>query len=159
MKRLALLLALLLAAPSALGQSVGASQIRKKANAGLVADAANALAVGIYRGTTAPASPVTGQAWLDTTATPAILRTWNGSAWEAPPSATAVTPADFSALPATPRPGPPPRGRPPLPQPPGPRGPAPPPSRGGGAPPRPRRPRPPGRGPAGRGGLPRARPP
>ena len=31
MKKLALLLALLLAAPSALGQSVGASQIKKKA--------------------------------------------------------------------------------------------------------------------------------
>ena len=77
MKKLivALVLAFLLPPASALGQSVGASQIRKKADAGLVADGANALAVGVYRGTSAPASPVTGQLWLDTTTTPATPRT------------------------------------------------------------------------------------
>jgi hypothetical protein len=102
---LSLLLAILLAAPSLNAQSVGASQIKKKTNAGLVADSANALAVGVYRGATAPASPVAGQLWFDTTTTPATLKTWNGSAWESPPSATAVTLADFSSLPATPSDG------------------------------------------------------
>lgn len=105
MKRLALLLALLLAAPPALGQSVGASQIKKKANAGLVADAANALAVAPYRGTTAPSAPVTGQLWLDTTTTPATLKTWTGAAWEIPPTGSAVTQADLSAFPASPTDG------------------------------------------------------
>lgn len=106
MKRLVLLLlALLLAAPSALGQSVGASQIKKKANAGLVADGSNALAVAPYRGTTAPSAPVTGQLWLDTTTTPATLKTWTGAAWEIPPTGSAVTQADLSAFPASPTDG------------------------------------------------------
>ncbi len=107
MKKLALLLAILLPllAPSALGQSVGASQIRKKTNAGLVADSANALALGIYRGTSAPASPVTGQAWLDTTTTPATLKTYSGSAWEITPSSAAITQADLTSFPSTPSDG------------------------------------------------------
>ncbi len=104
MKKLiaALVLALLLPPASALGQSVGASQIRKKADAGLVADSANALAVGIYRGASAPGSPVTGQLWQDTSTTPATLKAWNGSAWEIPPTGSAVVQADLSSLPGSP---------------------------------------------------------
>lgn len=105
MKKLALLLALLLAAPSALGQSVGASQIKKKANAGLVADSANSLAVGIYRGASAPASPVAGQAWLDTTTTPATLKTYTGSAWEITPTGGVIVDSTWASLPASPTDG------------------------------------------------------
>lgn len=106
MKKLALALVLLLvAAPSVLGQSVGASQVRKKTNGGLTADSANALAVGIYRGASAPASPVTGQLWQDTTTTPAAWKTWSGTAWEAAPSAAGLTQADLSSFPASPSDG------------------------------------------------------
>ena len=31
---------------------------------------------------TAPANPVTGMLWLDTSASPPMLRRWNGTAWE-----------------------------------------------------------------------------
>lgn len=104
MKRLLALLLLLLA-PSAFGQSVGASQIKKKVNAGIVADSANALAIGIYRGVTAPASPVTGQAWLDTTTTPAKLKTYTGAAWEISPTGAGITQTDLTAFPANPTDG------------------------------------------------------
>ena len=92
----------LLVTAESLGQTVGASQIRRKTDGGLSADAANALAVGIKRGSTAPASPVTGQLWLDTATTPATLRTFNGTTWEAPPAAAAVTLTDLSAFPSSP---------------------------------------------------------
>ncbi|MFA6031127.1 MAG: hypothetical protein WC969_14825 [Elusimicrobiota bacterium] len=105
MKKLVALVLALLFAPAALGQSVGASQIKKKANAGLVADTANALAIGVYRGTTAPASPVTGQPWLDTSVTPAVLKSYNGTAWEISPTGAAITQADLTSLPASPTDG------------------------------------------------------
>lgn len=31
---------------------------------------------------TAPANPVTGMLWLDTSASPPMLRRWNGTSWE-----------------------------------------------------------------------------
>lgn len=105
MKKLIVLLALLLAALPTAGQTVGASQIKRKTNAGLVADSVNALSVGIYRGTSGPASPVTGQLWLDTTTTPATLKTYNGSTWEAPPTAAAITQTDLTSFPANPTDG------------------------------------------------------
>lgn len=105
MKKTLLLLALLLAAPSLNAQSVGASQIKKKSNAGLVADAANALAVGVYRGASAPASPVTGQLWLDTTTTPATLKTYNGSAWEITPTGGVIVSNVWNSLPSSPTDG------------------------------------------------------
>lgn len=104
MKKLALALALLFALPAA-GQSVGASQIKKKTNGGLSADSANALAVSVYRGTSAPASPVTGQLWCDTTAAPCSMKTYNGATWELPSDGAAVTQADISSLPANPTDG------------------------------------------------------
>lgn len=100
-----LLLVAILVVGEALGQSVGASQIRKKVNGGVVADTANALAVGIFRGTNAPISPVDGQLWLDTNTTPATLRAWNGTAWERPPASSAVTQADLTSFPASPSDG------------------------------------------------------
>jgi hypothetical protein len=102
---LSLLALVLLVAASALGQSVGASQIRRKADGGLVADAANALTVGITRSGTAPTSPVSGQLWLDTSAAPAILKTWNGSTWEIPPNGSALTQATMASLPGSPSDG------------------------------------------------------
>jgi hypothetical protein len=35
-----------------------------------------------HRGTSAPASPVTGKLWEDTNTTPATLKAWTGSAWQ-----------------------------------------------------------------------------
>lgn len=106
MKKLLLALLLLALAAPARAQSVGASQIKKKTNGGLAADSANALTVSIYRGTSGPASPVTGQLWLDTTTTPPVLKTWDGSAWEAAQGATAVTlQDDAETFPASPADG------------------------------------------------------
>lgn len=103
-KTLALLAIVLLAAHPALSQ-VGASQLKKKTNGGIVADSSNALAVGIYRGTTAPASPVIGQPWLDTTTATATLKTFNGSTWEVTPTGAGLTQADLTSFPATPTDG------------------------------------------------------
>ena len=90
---------------NALGQSVSASQIKKKAQGGLVGDSANALTIGITRSTTAPTSPVSGQLWMDTTTTPAILKAWNGSTWEISPTAAGITQEDLTAFPANPTDG------------------------------------------------------
>lgn len=87
---------------SILGQSITASQIKKKTNGGLVGDTANALAVGVYRASTAPSSPIAGQLWLDTSTTPATLKTWNSSAWEISPTGAGTVLASFASLPANP---------------------------------------------------------
>lgn len=100
-----LVFVVLLLAAQAFGQSVTASQIKKKTDGGLTADSSNALAVGVYRGTSAPASPVTGQLWCDTTTTPATWKAYNGSTWEAAPSAAGLTQADLSSFPANPTDG------------------------------------------------------
>lgn len=105
MKKLLTLLALLAFTLPAAGQSVGASQIKKKADAGIVADSANALALGVYRGTSAPASPVTGQLWLDTTTTPATLKAWGGSSWTIPPNGSMLAQAELTSFPADPTDG------------------------------------------------------
>ena len=106
MKKLAaalfLLLVVLLVAAETLGQTVGASQIKTKADGGLKADTANALAVGLKRGVTAPASPVSGQLWLDTSTTPATLKTYNGATWEIPPNGSVSILSDLSSLPGSP---------------------------------------------------------
>ena len=39
--------------------------------------------IGLNNGTSAPASPVLGQMWLNTTSTPYVLNVWDGSAWDA----------------------------------------------------------------------------
>ena len=86
-------------------QSVDATRIKKKVNGGIVGDSSNALAVGAYRGTTAPTSPVSGQLWMDTTTTPAILKAWNGSTWEISPTAAGITQEDLTSFPANPTDG------------------------------------------------------
>lgn len=109
MKKLAALLfallVVLVVAAEALGQSVGASQIKKKVDGGVVADSANALAIGVKRGTTAPASPVTGQLWLDTATAPATMKSWNGSTWEVSPTAAALVHTTWGSLPGSPTDG------------------------------------------------------
>ncbi len=105
MKKLALLLALLLIAPSAFGQSVGASQIKKRAAGGLVADSANALTVAPYRASSAPSSPIEGQLWCDTTTTPCTMKSYSGSAWTSPPNSVIQVQATLSTLPTSPTDG------------------------------------------------------
>ena len=39
--------------------------------------------IGMNNSATAPASPVLGQLWLNTTATPYVLNVWDGAAWDA----------------------------------------------------------------------------
>lgn len=78
-------------------QTVGASQIKKKTNGGIVADSANALAVGVYRNTSAPSSPVTGQLWCDTNTTPCTLKTYSGTDWVVTPNLSTVTVGDTLA--------------------------------------------------------------
>lgn len=97
-----LLCAIFLSNLTANAQSVGASQIKKKTDGGIAADSANALTLGIKRSTVAPTSPVSGMLWLDTTTNPATLKTWNGSAWEIPPTAAGNVLTDLSSLPASP---------------------------------------------------------
>jgi hypothetical protein len=38
--------------------------------------------IGLNNGTGAPASPILGQLWLNTSATPYVLNVWDGSAWD-----------------------------------------------------------------------------
>jgi hypothetical protein len=66
---------------------------------GLVVPANQVTLVGggnqpIISSPTAPASPVAGQIWMDTSATPSLYRYWNGSAWillgPTPPNATST---------------------------------------------------------------------
>ena len=101
MKKLILAL-LLLTAASASSQTVTAPQIKKKTNGGIVGDSAGAVAVGVYRGTSAPASPVTGQPWCDTTYTPCILKMYNGSTWDGPGAVTILTQDTLGDFPANP---------------------------------------------------------
>lgn len=74
---------------------VQVSEHTKALHDGLLIDAATldgldsldvALADGtrlrIYRATSAPSSPGTGQLWADTTATPPLIKSWTGSAWQ-----------------------------------------------------------------------------
>ena len=103
MKKLLVLLVLHLAlATSALGQSVGASQIKKKANGGLVADSANALTVAVHRATSAPSSPIAGMLWCDTTTTPCSMKSYSGSAWTSSPNTAVMTQATLATLPGSP---------------------------------------------------------
>ncbi len=107
MKRLTLafLMVTTLAAGRVDAQAVSATQVRKKTNGGLTGDTTNALAVGIYRGATPPGTPVTGQLWLDTSTTPAILKEYTGATWEAPVSSAAITQATLASFPAAPTDG------------------------------------------------------
>ena len=101
MKRL-LALALLAALP-AFGQSINSDQVKKKTDGGLTGDSAKALTVAIARSTSAPASPVTGQLWCDTTATPCTLKQWDGAAWSAPiVNAAITTQSDVTSFPGSP---------------------------------------------------------
>jgi hypothetical protein len=104
MKKIVLLLALVLTfANNSYAQSVGASQIKKKTQGGLVGDTANALTVAIHRGTTSPTGPlVSGQLWLDTSTTPATPKTYNGTAWDVMPMGGALVVASLADLPASP---------------------------------------------------------
>ncbi len=102
MKKLIVLLLALLLAPSALGQSVGASQIKKRAAGGLVADPANALTVAVHRNSAPPSSPVEGQLWCDTTTTPCSMKTYSGSAWTSSPNTAVMTQATLASLPGSP---------------------------------------------------------
>jgi hypothetical protein len=100
------LLAFLLLAVPAFGQVIDSSQAKLKTNGGLAGDTANALAVAVYRGTSAPGTPVTGQLWLDTNTTPPILKEYTGSVWNIPLTpASVATQADTSSFPATPTDG------------------------------------------------------
>lgn len=103
MKRIVLVFALL-AAPL-LGQAVDSSQMKLKTNGGLTGDTASALAVAPYRGSSAPSSPVTGQLWCDTTTTPCVMKTYDGSTWVQPLSVGVPTQADPGTLPASPSDG------------------------------------------------------
>lgn len=99
-----ILLALLLST-TALAQ-VDSSQIKKKTDGGITGDATRAVYVGIYRGTTAPASPLAGQFWCDTTVSPCMLKVYNGSTWDGSPvSLTIPTQTDLSSLPDSPTDG------------------------------------------------------
>lgn len=101
-KFFALALLLLLSGP-VFGQAVDSSQMKLKTNGGLTGDTASALAVGIYRATSAPSSPVTGQLWCDTTLSPCTLKQWDSSAWIAPQvNAAITTQADTSSFPGSP---------------------------------------------------------
>jgi hypothetical protein len=102
---LLLAVALFFALP-AFSQQVDSSQMKLKTNGGLAGDTASALAVGVYRGTSAPASPVTGQLWCDTNTNPCILKTYSGSSWVAPASnATIPVQTDVSTFPDEPTDG------------------------------------------------------
>ena len=103
MKKLALVLVLALASFGALAQQVDSTQVKKKTDGGLVGDAANGLAVGVVRASSAPSSPVTGQLWCDTTLSPCTLKQYSGSTWIAPQvNAAITTQADVSSFPGSP---------------------------------------------------------
>ena len=105
MKKFLGLIALVLAFP-AFGQVIDSSQAKLKTNGGLAGDTANALAVAVYRGTSAPGTPVAGQLWLDTNTTPPILKEYTGSVWNIPLTpASVTTQADTSSFPGSPTDG------------------------------------------------------
>lgn len=103
MKKLGLaLLACWLALPLA-GQSVDSTGLNLKTNGGLAGNASNALTVVAYRATSAPSAPVVGQFWCDTSNTPCILRVYDGTAWGAVQSTSALpTQTDLTSFPSTP---------------------------------------------------------
>lgn len=105
MKKIVTLLLALALAPSALGQSVGASQIKKRSAGGLVADSANALTVAVYRGTAPPNAPLAGMTWCDTTTTPCTLKTYSGTEWTSSPNTVVMTQPTLATLPASPTDG------------------------------------------------------
>ena len=101
-----LLLALALLSLPALGQQVDSSQVKLKTNGGLSGDASNALSVTVYRGISAPSSPLAGAEWCDTNTTPCILKQYNGSVWQIPLTpASVATQADTSSFPGSPSDG------------------------------------------------------
>jgi hypothetical protein len=96
-------LALLLLSATAFGQQVNSDQLKLKTNGGLIGDASKSIVVAPYRGTSAPASPVTGQMWCDTNTTPCILKQYDGAAWNATTSVSVISSqADLSSFPASP---------------------------------------------------------
>lgn len=98
-----ILLAVLLLALPAAAQQVDSSQVKLKTNGGLTGDTTNSLAVGVYRGTSSPSSPVTGQLWCDTTLSPCTLKQYTGSTWSAPQvNAAITTQTDVSSFPGSP---------------------------------------------------------
>jgi hypothetical protein len=101
-----LLLVLLLLPLPAFGQA-DSSQLKLQTNGGLAGDTANALVVQVYRGTSAPAGPLSaGMLWLDTNTTPPILKEYTGSVWNIPLTpASVATQADTSSFPGTPTDG------------------------------------------------------
>lgn len=94
---------LILAAFPAFGQVVDSTQLALKTNGGLTGNAANELTALAYRAVSAPASPISGQFWCDTTFTPCILKVYTGTAWNAVQS-TSVLPiiADLTTYPGSP---------------------------------------------------------
>lgn len=92
---------LLLLSFNAAAQSLTSSQIKVKTGGGVSGDTAGGSAVTFYRNSVAPASPVTGALWCDTTTTPCVFKHYNGSSWVTPITSTAlVTQADASSFPA-----------------------------------------------------------
>lgn len=85
---------------------IDSSQIKVKTGGGITGDTSNALTVAPYRGTSAPGSPVTGQLWCDTNATPCILKQYDGAVWNATTSVSVIsTQTDLSSFPGSPTEG------------------------------------------------------
>lgn len=96
-------LLLALASAVGLGQQVDSSQTKLKTDGGLVGDAVNALSVAVPRATSAPASPVTGALWCDTSFSPCVLKQYTGSTWAAPLANPAIpVQADVLSFPGSP---------------------------------------------------------
>lgn len=85
---------------------VNSDQIKKKTDGGIQGDSSKALTAAPKVSTTAPASPITGQLWIDTTPASPTCKYWNGSAWTACSTySTMTTQADISSFPGSPADG------------------------------------------------------
>lgn len=70
----------------ATNENVATAQAAIRTNADQIAlkvNTAQYTAEKIYRSNTAPSTPLSNMMWLDTSLTPAIMKRWNGSAWDA----------------------------------------------------------------------------
>lgn len=106
MRRLAMLVMLvMLAAIPAAAQQVNSTQVKAKTDGGLVGDSAGAIAVAPPRLASPPSSPVTGQLYCDTGATPCVLKQWNGASWEALSAQSPQYAASAVTFPSTPTTG------------------------------------------------------
>jgi hypothetical protein len=104
MKRYVVSLMMILVASLASAQ-INSGQLKIKTNGGVGGDTAKAIGIQVYRATSAPSSPATGQLWCDTTTSPCQMKTYNGSAWEAYVDVSIPIQDDLTSFPASPSDG------------------------------------------------------